>query len=186
MRSNKLLGGFLVVLGALGLLMAGLSLFGANHNPSRGLSQLLTWHLGSDAGRYVDTAIGLLIAVLFGALGIVCLKTRTPASDPTDYSNQPVRALLCGPLLHTPQGLAVIAFSAVYILFAALFAFTALAPPPGWRSSGNAIALCLSWPFVLLLVFMSRSQTAFSASWGETAWIGTCALAPVLFTLWHM
>ena len=68
-----------------------------------------------------------------------------------DYRGQPVTALLRGPLLHTPQGIAVLAFSALYLLLAALYAFADLAPRPGWRAA-SIIGLCLAWPIILFLL----------------------------------
>jgi hypothetical protein len=101
-----------------------------------------------------------------------------------DYSGQPVAALLRGPLLHTPQGIAVLVFSAIYLLLAALFAFADLSPPPGWRAA-SIISLCLFWPILLFLLFVKHGEPSFAPSWGGAAWLACCALAPVVFTLWR-
>jgi hypothetical protein len=101
-----------------------------------------------------------------------------------DYTRQPIGALFRGPLLHTPQGLAVLTFSVIYLLLAALFGLADVPAPQGWRLA-NIVGICLSWPIVLFLMFLKYSQPSFAPSWSGALWLTICALAPVAITLWR-
>ena len=95
-----------------------------------------------------------------------------------------VGAFIRGPLVHTPQGIVVLAFSVLYFVIAAMLAFGFIAPPSPWLPA-NLLGLCLTWPFILVLLFIRSDFPVFSPSWGSAAWLGVCAVAPGAFTLWR-
>jgi hypothetical protein len=102
---------------------------------------------------------------------------------PQDYGRLPVTELLRGPLLHTPQGLAVIGCSIAWLCAAGvvwLFQW----PPPIGRSREVFYVLCVLWPFILFVLFIRHSTSDFRSSWGTAAWIAFYGALPVLFRLY--
>ena len=101
-----------------------------------------------------------------------------------DYGALPVTALIRGPLLHTPQGLVVLAASALYLIAATLIAVGLLPAPFRWPT-WSTVGLFVFWPFVMFLLFVKWNQPDFRASWPAAVWLLLCALAPIVFGVWH-
>ena len=100
---------------------------------------------------------------------------------------QPVSSFFKGPLLHTPQGIVVLACSAAYLLSALAVGVFELQPPFGW-SSARFLSLSLGWPVLLLVFFIKNGQPSFRPSWPGAAWLAMCAVLPfvfVVFGLWR-
>ena len=100
------------------------------------------------------------------------------------YMNQPVSAVLSGPLLRTPQGWVVLFFSAVYLLGALLFGAFDIAPPFALRTL-NAVGICIAWPFIVFLSFVKEGAPSFAPSLIRAAWLGFIAIFPVLYLIWR-
>jgi hypothetical protein len=101
-----------------------------------------------------------------------------------DYTNQSVKLLFYGPILHTPQGFVVLFFSVAYLFCAALVGLLGATPPFGWQE-GKTVALCIAWPLVLFMYFVKDNQPSFKASLPAAGWLAFYGVAPVLFLLWH-
>lgn len=99
-----------------------------------------------------------------------------------DYARLPVTALLRGPLLHTPQGWVVLAYFAGYAAAAAGVWLLQLPVPIG-KTPGVFFTLCLTWPFIVFLMFVRHSSPTFASSWGTAAWLALCGALPALFRL---
>ena len=100
-----------------------------------------------------------------------------------DYSHRPVSELLRGPLLHTPQGLVVVASALLY----ALAAFVALILGVGsWliKSPAAYFVICFAWPFLTFLYFARSSAPGFAPSKARTFEVAVAALLPVAFAAW--
>jgi hypothetical protein len=103
---------------------------------------------------------------------------------PMDYTRQSVSALFSGPLLHTPQGWVVLAFSAVYFFGALLFGVFDVEPPFALRTP-DVVFICISYPFILFLFFVKNGIPSFVPSLSGTAWLSFYALFPVIYLLWR-
>ncbi len=101
-----------------------------------------------------------------------------------DFTNQPVTALLRGPLLSTPQGLVVIASCVCYSTLALAYGVFGLLPPFG-KSTGSVVVICLSWPFIVFLLFIKEGMPSFAPSRGKAAFLAVCAAAPALYVAGH-
>ena len=100
-----------------------------------------------------------------------------------DFTNQPVTALLRGPLVSTPQGLVVLASSAFYWALALAYGVLGLVPPPGMMR-GTAVVMSLAWPFIVFLLFIRDGMPSFAPSWSKAAFLAIGAAAPALWAAW--
>lgn len=101
-----------------------------------------------------------------------------------DYGGRPVTDLLRGPLLHTPQGLVVVIYAAAYVCAGALVWILQLAPPIGTTREVFGV-LCITWPFVVLLMFVRHSSpTDFRPSWVTAAWLVFYGALPAIFRIY--
>ena len=97
-----------------------------------------------------------------------------------DYTRQSISKLLRGPMLHTPQGIALLMSIAVYLCCAILFAFFDVTPPFGW-STDKSIAVFIAWPILLFMLFIKQNLPVFAPSWPKTIWQTFYAIAPFVF-----
>lgn len=95
-----------------------------------------------------------------------------------DYGRLPVSALLRGPLLHTPQGLAVVFWTVAYLAAAGVVWLFHLSPPFG-KTLEVFFAICLVWPFVVFLTFIRDSKADFRSSWVTAAWVAFHGALPL-------
>lgn len=95
-----------------------------------------------------------------------------------------VSAFVRGPLVHTPQGLVVVLFSAAYLACAAAVA-AGVEPPLGWRPF-KVIGFGLFWPLVLFIQLVRMGFPSYHPSWRTTAWLGVWGIAPLAFALWRV
>jgi hypothetical protein len=100
-----------------------------------------------------------------------------------DHGSRPVGDLLRGPLLHTPQGIALLIVALSYWLAAAALALDWVSLPPALAFESPALA-CAVWPLLMFLMFVRHGSPAFEPSWGETAWMIVYAAIPVAFFAW--
>jgi hypothetical protein len=71
-----------------------------------------------------------------------------------DYSRRPIGEVLRGPLLHTPQGVACLVFSALSIVGAlAYLAFPQIANWPPFRFK----EVLFAWPLIVFITFVRFS-----------------------------
>ena len=101
-----------------------------------------------------------------------------------DYMSQPVSAVLRGPLLRTPQGRVALIFSVVYLFGALLFGIFDIAPPLALRTQ-NAVGICLSWPFIVFLIFVKEGAPSFAPSLARAAWLAFLAAFPLIYLMWR-
>jgi hypothetical protein len=102
-----------------------------------------------------------------------------------DYMNQPVTAVLTGPLLRTPQGWVVLAFSVFYFFGALLFGTFDVEPPLAFRTQ-NLVGMCVAWPFLLFMYFVKEGAPSFVPSPTRAAWLAFLAAFPVLYFIWRI
>lgn len=100
-----------------------------------------------------------------------------------DYGRLPVTDLLRGPLLHTPQGRAVLFWAIAYLSAAAVVWLFQLPPPIG-KTREVFIALCVVWPFIVFLMFIRHSTSDFRSSWPTAAWVAFYGALPVAFRIY--
>ena len=100
------------------------------------------------------------------------------------YANQPIGALLRGPLLHTPQGYVVLASIVIYAALAVAIAAFDLAVPVV-SAGGNALGLCIAWPFVTFLFFVRLGAPSFEASRWQALWLSVAAFMPLIYGAGH-
>ncbi|MES2832056.1 MAG: hypothetical protein V4695_08690 [Pseudomonadota bacterium] len=100
-----------------------------------------------------------------------------------DYSNREVSALFQGPLRSTPQDWVVLFCAFVYLVLALVLYIFEIAPPFG-KSVSTAIAICISWPLVVFLVFVKQGIPSFAPSWRGAVYIGVVSAMPVLHFLY--
>ena len=96
------------------------------------------------------------------------------------YANQSAISLLRGPLLHTPQGWAVLATVAVYVFIAAILALGFSTPPLG-KDLASILVVCAIWPFITFLIFVKHNLPDFRSSWGNAVFVSICAIAPIAY-----
>lgn len=101
-----------------------------------------------------------------------------------DYMNQPVTAVLSGPLLRTPQGAVVLVFSALYLLGALLFGAFDVVPPFSIRTQ-SVVGICVAWPLILFLLFVKEGAPSFEPSLGSAAWLAFLAVYPMGYLIWR-
>lgn len=99
------------------------------------------------------------------------------------YSDQPIGALLKGPLLTTPQGHVVLISFLSYLVLVAFFAVGLLAPPLG-KSIGSVVVTCLAWPFIVFLMFVKHGLPSFRPSSSGTLFLAAAALMPIAYVIW--
>lgn len=97
-----------------------------------------------------------------------------------NYTRQSISKLFRGPMLHTPQGIVFLISLAVYLLCAALFAFTDIALPFGWAAD-KAIGIFVAWPLILFMLFIKQNMPDFAPSWLKAVWQSFYAVAPFVF-----
>jgi hypothetical protein len=97
---------------------------------------------------------------------------------------RPVSSVLSGPLLRTPQGWVVLAFSAVYLLGALLFGVFEV-PPPHTLRTQNAVGICVTWPFIIFLYFVKDGAPSFAPSVARAAWLAFLAILQVVYLIWR-
>jgi hypothetical protein len=97
-----------------------------------------------------------------------------------DYGRLPVSRLLRGPLLHTPQGLVVVAWTGAYLLAALVAYLVGWSPWQGKFQSGF-IALCFAWPVIVFVMFIRDNHPEFKRSWGRATWLVIYGALPMLF-----
>lgn len=100
-----------------------------------------------------------------------------------DYGRLPVTDLLRGPLLHTPQGVAVV-FCAIAYLSAAGVVWLFELPPPIGRTLEVFFMLCVSWPFIVFLMFIRHSTPDFRSSWATAVWVAFYGALPAVFRIY--
>lgn len=100
-----------------------------------------------------------------------------------NYSNQPIGALLRGPLLKTPQGQIVLITLLCYCALAALIALDVVAPPLG-KTVGSAVVTCVAWPLIVFLFFVKQGAPDFRSSFWDAVTLIAVALLPVAFVVW--
>jgi hypothetical protein len=135
-------------------------------------------------GRSTRTPSGIAPrGVLVSARGAAqCHRLPVNSDDRcfVDYGRLPVSALLRGPLLHTPQGLVVLAWTGAYLL-AALVAYLY-----GWtfwqgKFKLGFIALCFAWPALIFVMFIRDNRWEFERSWRKATWLVIYGALPLLF-----
>lgn len=100
------------------------------------------------------------------------------------YANRPITDLLRGPLLHTPQGLAVLIVGAVYLVLLPFVYVDAISI--FGKATGAGIVICLFWPFITFLYFLRAGISTtpdFKPSILEALWLLFIGMLPVLFPL---
>jgi hypothetical protein len=80
------------------------------------------------------------------------------------YNRLPVSDLVRGPLLHTPQGIAVV-ICVLANLNAACIVWLFQLPLPNGRTREVFFVLSLGWSFIVFLVFICHSPSNFRSSW---------------------
>lgn len=111
--------------------------------------------------------------------------STTTRPSPMDYSNQSVSALFRGPLRSTPQGWVVLACPFIYAVLALIFGFFEIAPPLGKSVINTAIAICVSWPLIVFVLFVKQGIPSFAPSWLGAAYLGFVSAMPVLYPLYR-
>lgn len=106
-----------------------------------------------------------------------------PFNKSLDYGRLPVTALLRGPLLHTPQGLAVVACAVSYLGAAGVVWLFQLPPLIG-RTREVFFMLCVLWPCIVFLMFIRHSRPDFRSSWGTAAWVAIYGALPAVFRIY--
>ncbi|MGN6829869.1 hypothetical protein [Paucibacter sp. M5-1] len=99
-----------------------------------------------------------------------------------NYASSPIRWLLQGPLLFTPQGWVVLASALTYWSWGAYVWITGQVPL-FWKDASDALTLLLAWPFVVFLCYVRSSSPHSQASWWETFHLLLCVLALPVFAL---
>lgn len=100
-----------------------------------------------------------------------------------DYARLPVSDLVRGPLLHTPQGIAVVICALAY-LNAACIVWLFQLPPPIGKTLEVFFLLCVGWPFIVFLMFIRHSPSDFRSSWATAAWIVFYGALPAVFRVY--
>ncbi|MDQ8022922.1 MAG: hypothetical protein REI94_13875 [Moraxellaceae bacterium] len=101
-----------------------------------------------------------------------------------DYFHSPVSRLLKGPLLHTPQGMVVLATGAVGLAGAIAWGLFELGPALG-KSAGQLTVMCLGWPIIIFLLFVKNGAPGFHPSWRQTMYLLVGALGLPVYLWWH-
>lgn len=97
-----------------------------------------------------------------------------------DYGKLPVTELLRGPLLHTPQGLVVVICAIAYLSSAGIVWLFQLPPPIG-KTREIFFIVCISWPFIVFLMFVRDSTADFRSSWATATWVAIYGSLPIIF-----
>ena len=98
--------------------------------------------------------------------------------------NRSVTAILSGPLLQTPQGLAVLVVCVVYLAllpFVITNSFSIIG-----KTGESAVVICLAWPLITFLYFIRGGVSTtpeFKPSLPRALWLLLVGCAPFLWGL---